>query len=110
MQMLKHENVKFGKFGKVNLFCRFLGNPAGYSWPLPSVHLDYEGLFNGDPAAVDDHTLGVRQVPVVGVLELYGVNHSLAEETHRLDVNGRFHLKITEISHDRFTNSLFYHI
>lgn len=49
-------------------------------WYLPALHLHHEGLFDGDPAAVDDHTLRVREVPVVGVLELDGVNHSLLEE------------------------------
>lgn len=43
----------------------------------PALHLHHEGLFDGDPAAVDDHALGVRQVPVVGVLQLDGVNHRL---------------------------------
>lgn len=49
----------------------------------PTLHLHHEGLFNGDPAAVDDHTLVVRQVPVVGVLELNGVKHRLSGETQK---------------------------
>lgn len=32
-----------------------------------------------DPAAVDDHALVVRQVPVVGVLKLNGVKHGLSD-------------------------------
>lgn len=48
---------------------------------LPAVHLHDEGLFDGDPAAVDDHALRVRQVSVVGVLQLDGVNHSLKTDT-----------------------------
>lgn len=50
---------------------------------LPALHLHHEGLFDGDPPAVDDQALGVRQVPVVGVLELDGVNHGLPEEMPR---------------------------
>lgn len=44
---------------------------------LPALHLHHEGLFDGDPAAVDDHTLRVREVPLVGVLQLDGVKHRL---------------------------------
>lgn len=54
---------------------------------LPAVHLHHEGLLDGDSPAVDDHTLSVGKVPLVGVLELHGVDHSLWEETHRQDVS-----------------------
>lgn len=54
---------------------------------LPAVHLHHKGLLDRDPPTVDDHTLGVGQVPFVGVLELHGVNHSLLEETHSEDVS-----------------------
>lgn len=48
----------------------------------PAVHLHHKGLLDGDAAAVDDHTLCVGEVPLVGVLQLHGVNHSLLGETH----------------------------
>lgn len=59
----------------------FYSEPS--QWYLPALHLHHKGLFDGDPAAVDDHTLCVREVPVVGVLKLDGVNHSLAAETDK---------------------------
>lgn len=61
----------------------FLLQTVLHHWHLPALHLHYEGLFNRDPATVDDHTLCVWQVPVVGVLKLNGVNHSLQKEIHR---------------------------
>lgn len=44
-----------------------------------------------DPAAVDDHALVVRQVPVVGVLKLDGVKYRLSD-TEALSLNSRDHL------------------
>lgn len=58
----------------------FTSPPHPQQWHLPTLHLHYEGLFHRDPAAVDDHTLGVWEVPVVGVLKLNCVNDRLSEE------------------------------
>lgn len=49
----------------------------------PTLHLHHKGLFNGDPPAVDDLALVVRQVPDVCVLELDGVKHRLSGETQK---------------------------
>lgn len=49
---------------------------------LPALHLHHEWLFDRDPAAVDDDAFGVRQVSVVGVLKLDGVNDGLPTEMH----------------------------
>lgn len=59
----------------------------------PTLHLHHEGLFNVDPAAVDDHALVVRQVPVVGVLKLDGVEHRLSD-TEAFSLSSRDHLNV----------------
>lgn len=46
---------------------------------LPALHFYYEGLFDFNASAVDDHTLGVRQIPLVCVLKFDGVNDRLKE-------------------------------
>lgn len=58
----------------------FTSAPRPQQWHLPTLHLHDEGLFHRDPATVDDHTLGVWEVPVVGVLKLNCVNDRLSEE------------------------------
>ena len=50
---------------------------------LPSLHLHDERLLHLDPPTVDDHTLGVGQVPVIGVLKLDGVNYRLETQGER---------------------------
>lgn len=104
MQIIKDQRCKFEEL--FYFLCR--SAQGGF---LPAVHLHHEGLLDGDPPAVDDHALGVGQVPFVGVLELHGVNHSLSEEdaaefhVESLNSSGRFFCIVSDYA----PNCIYHH-